>query len=87
MDVMICCGGDPEIADLIDRLWIHLDRIPCRGETLKIFIGDYHLMMDVKDVMTIYVEPDNPHFKESMWGKSEYIITVTNEEIVEKYKS
>lgn len=87
MEVMICCGGDPDIAKLIDRLWINLDRIPCKGEALKIFIGDYHLLMEVEDVMTIWIEPGNKHFDESSWGKTEFVISVDKEQIVEKYKA
>ena len=85
MKVMICCGGDPEIAKIIDRLMIDLERVPCVGEYLKLFVEDYHLLMKVASVMTIFIERGNKHFKKSAWGKAEYIITVTDEEIVEKY--
>ena len=85
MEVMIRCGGNPEIAKLIDGLWIDLERVPCVGESLKIYIKDYHLLMKVSDVMTMYVTMGNPHFKEAGWGKTEFVITVEDEEIVEKY--
>ena len=85
MEVTICCGGDPEIAKLIDRLCIDLERVPCKGEVLKLLIGDYHLLMKVVEVMTIWVEPGNKHFRESSWGKTEFFIVVDDEEIVEKY--
>lgn len=86
MEVMICCGGDPDIAKLIDRVTIDLDRIPCVGEDLKIYIKDYHLLMRVASVLTIYVAVGNPHFKESSWGKTTFVIVVDDEEIVEEYK-
>lgn len=86
MEVMICCGGDPKIAKLIDRMIIDLDRIPCVGEYLTIYVGNYHLLMKVKSVMTTYIEFGNPHFNTSSWGKTTFMIVVDNEEIVEEYK-
>ena len=85
MEVMICCGGDPEIAELIDQMWMDIERVPCVGEYLKLFVGDYHLLMKVASVMTMYVQEGNEWFGTIKHGKAEYFITVEDEEIVEKY--
>jgi hypothetical protein len=85
MEIMICCGGDPEIAELIDQMWIDIERVPCVGEYLKLFVGDYHLLMKVASVMTMYVQEGNEWFGTIKHGKAEYVVTVEDEEIVEKY--
>ena len=86
MEIMICCGGDPEIAELIDQMWIDIERVPCVGEYLKLFVGDYHLLMKVASVMTMYVHEGNQWFGTIKYGKAEYVVTVEDEEIVEKYE-
>lgn len=74
-----------ELEDLLRFLTIPLARVPNKGETLTLFLGDFHLDMEVADVYTHYCVPGNSHIKESGWGE-EYAIYVKNVEVIECFR-
>ena len=63
---------------------IELSRIPCLGENITLFIGDYWLEGVVSKVFTCYTEKGNPHRYERSWGE-DYAMFVKDIEVYEYY--
>ena len=64
---------------LIDGLWINMERVPCRGEGVNLFIENYHVFFEVKQVYTTLDLTSEEHYER-------YRIVADNAEIVEEFK-
>ena len=72
--------NDYEILDkLIDRLWVDMERVPCRGEGVNLFVENYHVFFEIKQVYTTLDLTSAEHYER-------YRIIADNAEIVEEFK-
>ena len=76
---------EDKIIKLTDYLKLNLDRIPCKGETLGLCIGDYILETTVQEVSTSWSEPGNKNFRKEYWGAT-YDLWLDSIEVVEHLK-
>ena len=82
------CKYDREDEYLIEKeindTFIELSRVPCVGENITLFLGDYWFEGKVSAVYTYYCEPDNPHRHKWSWGEG-YSIFIKDIEVYRKY--
>lgn len=64
---------------LIDGLWVNMEGVPCRGEGVNLFIENYHVFFEVKQVYTTLDLTSEEHYER-------YRIVADNAEIVEEFK-
>lgn len=74
------CAIEREINDT----FIELSRIPCVGENLSLFLGDYWFEGVVSKVHTYFCEENNPHRYKWSWGEG-YSISVKDIEVYGYY--
>lgn len=74
-----------EIEKEINDTYIELSRIPCVGENITLFLGDYWFEGKVSKVYTTYCEKGNPHRYERSWGE-DYAMFISDIEVYEKYR-
>lgn len=69
----------PILDKLIDGLWVNMERVPCRGEGVNLFIKNYHVFFNISQVYTTLDLTSEEHYER-------YRIVADNAEIVEEFK-
>ena len=84
------CKYDREDEYLIEKeindTFIELSRIPCIGEGITLFLGDYWFEGIVSKVYTYFCEDNNPHRYKWSWGEG-YSIFIKDIEVYEHFES
>ena len=81
-DVLIMYGGNTTKSDddyvLLDRTRVSMNRVPQRGEGVNLFIENYHVFFEVRQVYTTLDVTSDEHFER-------YRILADEAEIVEEF--
>ena len=87
-DVLIIYGGNTTKSDddyvlldkLLDRTRVSMNRVPHRGEGVNLFIENYHVFFEVRQVYTTLDVTSDEHYER-------YRILADEAEIVEEFKN
>lgn len=87
-DVLIMYGGNTKKSDedyvildkLLDRTRVTMNRVPQRGEGVNLFIENFHVFFEVRQVYTTLDVTSDEHYER-------YRILADEAEIVEEFKN